>query len=301
MRVEVIEPDEVDKGEYLAGADSAFPGPSMSERELEWKWAHNGFGRPTIVVARDERGRLIGSLVFGAMDLRGPMGPVFARLSYDVFVVPNARRQGVLGNMLQEAPGALQDCKIAFNFPNEKATPGFRRSGWVRVQRVLQHSTLVTPRRESQITDADPGSLVDVPLLRFFARVGSFDWTPGPTHVDWRLRRPGLETRLLHESEVTALVSVHRRRGIGELRVLEVWGRSTGAEVLASIGRMARFLKCPLATYPIGGREILEHFRLGLRGWVARPSRAELHVWDGSSTEARNSRWIVSGGMFHTW
>jgi GNAT superfamily N-acetyltransferase len=301
MNIEVVQADQVDKGEYVSSANSAFPGRSTSEDELEWKWAHNGFGRPTIVVARDERGRLLGSLVFGAMRLRGPLGPVSARLSYDTFVVPKARGQGVFGRMLREAPAALLDCDVAFNFPNKGSAPGFRRSGWIPVQRVPQHSTFLTPGRGGQVDDVEPGCLADASILSFSSGARDFGWMPGPSHVDWRLRRPGLETRLLHESEVTTLVSVHQRRGIAELRVLEVWGRPPGTKVLTSIGRMARFLKCGLVTYPIAGTGAPGRLRLGLRGWVARPSRAELYVWNGSSPGACDGPWVVSGGMFHTW
>jgi GNAT superfamily N-acetyltransferase len=300
MEVDVLGPGEVDREEYLAAANTAFLS-SRTVGELDWKWSDNGYGEPLFVVARDDASKLVGSLCFGAFAVLAEDRPHQARLSYDTFVSPQARGSGVFTALLREASRALGGDDIAFNFPNASSTPGFRSNGWVQMQTARQYVTpaLVGRGRRPAVAQAAPA---DTAGAATWLRSGaSVSWAPSPAHVGWRLRHPAGATHLLSAGEVHVLASVHRRSRVRELRVLEVWSPSSIAETTSAVRSIAAHLRCHLVTLPLSALPRWRRDQLLRSGWLPRPSKVRLHVWQGSDRSGFQFPWRLSGVFFHTW
>ena len=281
---------------------------AYSTEFLEWKFSHNGYGEPLIVVARENR-KLIGSVAYGAFHLRQRESRVNARCSYDTFVLPQHRESGLFGKMLKEVDALLGSGTLGFNFPNSASRNGFKRYGWTPTKHIRQYSTIVTrilpvSPRVLHSDQVDTGTDI---LISWQAQTqpsgGQFDveaW-PSQEHLIWRCRRPNAETVLLNCRGSSALVSVHTRRGHREMRVLKCWSMESGARQMTDLRKMARSLECAFAT--ITGDSIANIFNGVSRPilWTRRSSNAELFVRNAGPIESTTMNWSVEGVLFHTW
>lgn len=302
IQIDSVPPSTVDAEEYAVAANAAFAGRRTTPEEVQWKLSNNGFGVPLLLTARSRLGNLLGLLAFGSGRLSFGNKQLAARLSYDTFVVPNARGAGLFRRMLDRANDVMRGTDAAFNFPNRASQAGFCKAGWKPLVKIPQRSTVVLRRKPGAVSSATPEDIrASLSASEISASQAVVRWLSSVEHIEWRLANPVGESYLLESNGVVALVSVQRRRGLREMRVVSAWRTGVDAVVSVELVRMGAAIGCRLATCVPNGLWGTSALMPVVHGWVPRPSNAELFVWKGSRRGITGADWRLSGEAFHTW
>lgn len=171
---------------------------------LRWKYSENPYVDHTPIFVAETDGTIVGARPLMAFRIRDGERRHLALQPADTMVHPDHRRQGVFTRMNEHAIDRYKDADVAFffNFPNERARPGYRKLGW---RTVGERPTYYRVQNPAAFIDRSPGRLferVTALAARGYNRARAVRSSPSGAYDV--VRRPGVPVELL--------VSLYERR-----------------------------------------------------------------------------------------
>lgn len=113
-------------------AEESYGIPQQGRAWFEWKFREGPYGPAIICVATSTTGQIAGAVAYGRWRLTLGSATIDAALSYETFVHPAFRGQGLFVALADAAArrAGEEGVEVLFNFPNPSSRPGFLKLGW---------------------------------------------------------------------------------------------------------------------------------------------------------------------------
>jgi len=310
-------------GALVGAAARSHGNQPVSEDWFRWKFSESPYG-PSIVVIGLAGDEIAGMVAFGRQEVLLGNSVLSAALSYETFVVPEFRGEGLFSRLLEEAMREMRrsGVEVAFNFPNAASLRGFVKQGWQQIDSVpllvkptnairmaRWGSHLLRRQRFIPTRGTSDNSIALPPRLRNPSPLPSARaLTPHRTaeYLRWRLSaRSGLDYRVYDVGDCAAVVRVGQRGKLREAQLLDLVADAAGDHT--AIQRMVKTIKDSVRpdfmSYRCSkGHPLWEWLRLC--GFVTLPNRSNCTVvaidprFDAYMAP---EGWVFSTLDFHTY
>lgn len=309
----------------LDAAAAAHDAPRATPEWFAWKFWGSPFGPAVVACAQAGDGRVAGIVAFGLYALTRGEQDVKAALSYETFVIPEFRGQGLFTRLMRLGMAECADrgVRMMFNFPNAASVHGFEKQGWT-LDECLHNS--IRPagvwgcitrfdagvRSAAFIPDAigrlDPRDYegFDECLAAMGCIRSSEVWAPvrTPEYMRWRYgMHPLYRYVVIRDDDGWAMVRTGRRARYSEAQILELFpsGGHSGRFLRAVCRRIGRRLGPDIISLALS--EAHPAYQ-ALRGawFLPVPFRGNFTYYPlDAELKDEKRAWVITATEFHTY
>jgi hypothetical protein len=309
----------------LACIESSNSSTVKSTDWFQWKFGASPFGEAVVAIATTDQGQVAGVVAFGLYALTQGERDITAALSYETFIHPDFRRQGLFTKLIHFGVQACHErgAKVMFNFPNRKSLPGFRKKGWIPVnclrsflKPVNWKNCLVnfTPqlRRAAFVPDciesfdeADYDGFAEC-LDRIQSIRSETAWAAmrTPAYMLWRYKTyPLFRYAVVRSGVGWAIVRTGYRGRYREAQILELFPAQGFSRSFMKVicGQIAAKLRPDVIALTLSRAHPAYPF-LWLSGFLPAPNQANFTYYPlDEQMKAENRDWILTATEFHTY
>lgn len=297
----------------------------MSEshrREVEETWLRQklSWGRGGVGALAYSADVPVGIVLFGAAPYEVDGHPLDVALSFDTFVHPDYRGQGLFQRLLSTAEEGCRESgfQLLLNFPNEASRPGFAKAGWkplapMRPFLHLSHRrpTQVFRRYAATVKDyRAPFRPISTPPVDYASLRGLKQLENAQTGLRFSVSEESLKYRLderrgygydaITTDDFGAIVRRGKRGSLNETQVLVTSPRELShGQSRDLLRRIDTEFRSDLVSQLLhsGMAPLLP---MALSGYVALNSRTTAYYKE-LATEAMPEKVRISGIDIHTW
>lgn len=309
----------------LTSASIAHNTPAQTPEWFAWKYWGSPFGPAVFAYAETTTGAIAGVVAFGRYELTQGDSNFSAALSYETFVHPAFRGQGLFTALMRLGMKQCQDLhvKVMFNFPNRASLQGFRKEGWIPVpctrsfMRPSNFSNSITklnprvrfaPFVPDQISEFDPRDYEDfdscltaMPSIR-----SDSAWAAvrTPAYMHWRYRTFPMNRYVVVRNDLGwAMIRTGQRGNFREAQILDLFPyHKYDAKFLNSIAkRISSLVRPDLITITVSQTHPVVK-SLWMAGFFRVPNSINFTYYPlADETRSSSRSWVLTATEFHTY